>query len=97
MYNILHSLCYSDVLLQFTETRYSRVEVDRFIRPQLQLSTTIATNLVIEVIPLNLTFARNRSQLPSSLNPILTDPNFDSNTQTATSKLRSRLLSAAES
>ena len=89
--------CYSDALLQFTEARYSRVESKRFIQPQLQLSMTIAVDLVVEVIPLNLTFARASGQLPTSLDPIQTDPNFDPLTQTATSKLRSRLLSAAKS
>ena len=73
------------------------MESQSFIQPQLQLSTTIATDLVVEVIPLNLTFARNSNQLPSSLDPNVTDPNFDPDTQTATSKLRCRLLSAAES
>ena len=93
----MDSLFFSDVILQFTEVDYSNTEARNFIQPQLQLSTTIAVELVVEVIPLNLTFARAQGQLPSSLDPIQTDPNFDPDTQTATSKLRSRLLSAAES
>ena len=92
----MHSLCYSDVTLQFTEIDYSRVEVQRFIQPQLRLFTTIAVDLVVEVIPLNLTFARASGQLPSSLDPNVMDPNFDPNTQTATSKLKCRLISVAE-
>ena len=92
----MHSLCYLDVSLQFTEIRYSRAEVDRFIRPQLRLSTTIATDLIVEVIPLNLTYARNNMLLPESLDPVLTDPNFVPGTQTATSKLRIKLISIAE-
>ena len=76
---------------------YTSGEPGRFIQSQLQLSTTIATDLVIEVIPLNLTFAKNRMLLPESLDPEQTDSNFDPNTQTATSKLRSRLLPDAES
>ena len=87
----MHSLCYSDVSLQFTESDYSRVEAERFIQLQLRLFTTIAVDLVVEVIPLNLSFARANGQLPSSLDPIQTDPSFDPLTQTATSKLRSRL------
>ena len=82
----MHSL---DVSLQFTEIDYSRGESEKFIRPQLQLSIAIATDLVVEVIPLNLTYARDHMLLPESLDPALTDPNFDPNTQTATSKLRS--------
>ena len=92
MYYIVHSLCYSDVSLQFTEIEYSNRELRRFIQPQLQLSTTIATDLIIQVIPLNLTYARNLMLLPESLDPNRTDPDFDSNTQTATSKLRRSLL-----
>ena len=97
LYIIVRTLFFSAVTLQFTEPDYARVELERFIQPQLQLSTTIGTDLTVAVIPLNLTFARNRNQLPSSLDPILMDPNFDPNTQTATGKLRSRLLSVAES
>ena len=93
---ILCTLFFSDVTLQFTEVDYSRVELERFIQPSLQLSTTIAVDLVVDVIPLNLTFARDSGQLPSSLDPIQTDPNFDPLTQTATSKLRCRLISVAE-
>ena len=95
----MHSLCSLDASLQFTEVDYSRVESQRFIQPQLQLSTTIATDLIIEVIPLNLTFARDRDNmsLPESLDPIQTDPKFLPLIQTATSKFRSRLLSVAES
>ena len=85
----MHSLCFADVSLQFTETDYSRVESERFIRPQLQLSTTIATDLIVQVIPLDLTYVRDHMLLPKSLDPALTDPNFDPTTQTATSKLRS--------
>ena len=87
---------FSDATLQFTEVDYANPEAQNVIQPQLQLSTTIAVDLVVEVIPLNLTFARDSGQLPPSLDPIQTDPNFDPNTQTATSKLRSRLLSVAE-
>ena len=88
---------FSAAILRFTEIDYSNVEGRNFIQPKLQLSTTIAVDLVIEVIPLNLNVARDLGQLPISLDPIRTDPNFDPDTQTATSKLRSRLLSAAES
>ena len=88
---------FSDVSLQFTEVDYANPEAQNVILPQLQLSTAIAVDLVVDIIPLNLTFARASGQLPSSLDPVLTDPNFDPNTQTATSKLRCRLLSTAES
>ena len=88
---------FSDVTLQFTEVDYANPEAQNVILPQLQLSTAIAVDLVVDIIPLNLTFARVSGQLPSSLDPVLTDPNFDPNTQTATSKLRCRLLSTAES
>ena len=91
----MHSL-FSDLSLQFTEVDYSRSEPLRSILPQLQLSTTIAVDLVVDIIPLNLTFARASGQLPRSIDPNVTDSNFDPNTQTATSKLRSRLLSVAE-
>ena len=91
----MHSLFFSDVTLQFTEVDYSNTEARNVIQPQLQLSTTIAVDLVVDIIPLNLTFARASGQLPTSLDPIQTDSNFDPNTQTATSKLRCRLLSVA--
>ena len=93
----MDSLFFPDATLQFTEVDYSNTEARNVIQPQLQLSTTIAVDLVVDIIPLNLTFARDSGQLPNSLDPTQTDPNFDPNTQTATSKLRCRLLSVAES
>ena len=87
----MHSLCYSDVSLQFDEIRYSVLESARFIQPHLLLSTTIAVDLIVEVIPLNLTFARQRMLIPTSLDPIVTDPNFDPDSQTAKSKLGIRI------
>ena len=87
---------FSDATLEFAEVDYANPEAQNVILPQLQLSTIIAVDLVIDVITLNLTFARASGQLPSSLDPNVTDPNFDPNTQTATSKLRCRLLSLAE-
>ena len=94
---ILWTLFFSDVTLLFSEVDFSNTEARNVIEVRLELSTTIAVDLVVDLIPLNLTFARASGQLPSSLDPELTDPNFDPDTQTATSKLRCRLLSTAES
>ena len=88
MYYIMHSLCSSAVSIQFTEVDYSRTEDLGFIRPQLQLSTPIATDLIVEVVPLNLTYARDNELLTGPFDPAL-DPGFDNNTQIATSKLQS--------
>ena len=93
MFVILYALvCYSDAVLQFTETDYSSPENLLFIRPVVQLLTEIATDLTVQVVPISIGEAmdRNLTSLLSiePFNP--REPNI------ATRKLRSRLLSSAK-
>ena len=61
----------SVAVLQFTESDYSNSESLRVISPSIQLSTNIATDLIVEAVPLNFTFV-NDSQLALPV----TFPNF---------------------
>ena len=80
--------CYSDAILQFTESDYLNVEGELAIVPLVQLLTVIATNLTVQIVPVNITEALARD-LPADFPTI---PPFNPRRPNiATSKLRNRL------
>ena len=84
-------LRYSDATLQFTESDSSNREDMLFIAPQVLLLTTIATDLTVRIVPVNLTEALARPR-PSDF-PMISPFNPDV-PNIATSKLRSKLSGA---
>ena len=83
--------CYSDATLQFTGSDYSNREDMLFIAPVVQLLTTIATDLTVRIVPVNITEALARP-LPSDFPTI--SPFNPNAPNIATSKLRSKLSCA---
>ena len=80
--------CFSEAILQFTERDYSNSEGELFIEPVVQLLTVIATDLRVQIVPVNITEALARD-LPSDL--LFIPPFNPRRPNIATSKLRRRL------